>query len=269
MDEARRQPWDEARRRDLLNAVSVIVSLPPLRADAVDEQGQSLGGIFATYGYGPGSPEEGLARDFLDSLASLVAESTVSLIPSGASPNPEPRPYETGPAAEGLPQVIVTVMQDARPWLEDGALLWTLGQAALACLRRFGALVDRLNVRYWGPGSPLIFTEPMILGLCYAHVRNTYHPRANIVLESYVRNAFIGYDDPEHPSGGEYYLVRARVGRKSYVFAVNSYADVTDHYLLEGAEITMLPLPNWREEGYLPREVGKPVRAVTVQGNAL
>lgn len=257
-------PWDEARRRDLLNAVAVIVSLPPMHADAVDAPGMSLGGVFATHGYGPGSPEEKLAREFLDSLSNLVAESTADLVPVGASSNPQPRPYETGPAAGGLPQVIVTVMHDARPILEDAALLWTLGQAAQVCLRRFGALLDRLKVRYWDQSSSLVFTEPMILGLCYAHIRDTYHPRANILLESHVRSAFPGYFDPEHPGGGEYYLVRATVGRKSYVYAVNSHADVTDHYLIEGTQLTMLPLPNWRDESYLPRATGGPVRAVTV-----
>jgi hypothetical protein len=62
----------------------------------------------------------------------------------------------------------------------------------------------------------------------------------------------------------EHYLVRAKVGRRTYFLAVDSHAVVTDHYLIDGTSLTMLPLPNWTGQGYLPREVGQHVRTVKV-----
>ena len=57
---------------------------------------------------------------------------------------------------------------------------------------------------------------------------------------------------------------RAQVGRKSYSYSVTSGGFVTEHYVLDGGSLTMLPLPNWSDEGYLPREDGRHGRSVTV-----
>lgn len=219
-------------RGGLTDAAAVIVPFPPHRAGESGE-GMSLGGVWTTYGYGPGTPDEELGRAFVLGFTALVAEAAEDMVSTAASRGLEARRYEVGPAAGGLPELVVRVLEDARPVLEDGALLWAIGQAAHACLRRFRGLIDRLDVRYWGNETPLRFTEPMLLGLCYAHVRDTYHPRAVIEMESHVRVPS-EFSSPAHPTGGERYLVRARIGRRSYFYSLDSHATVTEHFLRTG-----------------------------------
>lgn len=251
---------EEARRRDLTNAAAVIVALPDTsRADWETDPSEAYR---QRAELASGASMERARQRFREDFAAAVEHAAAGLLPNERSGRVEARPYATGPAAEGWPMYLVTLLRDVRPYLEDGALLWTLGQAVHALL---------LKVRSWeglrlpAGESALTFTEPMLLALIYVHVRSSYHPRANVVLESHVRTDFPGYGEPEHPGCIEHYLIRAKVGHRSYVYQVDSHAIVTEHYRLSGATMTPLPLPSWYEDEFVPRRDTQPVRCVLVR----
>ena len=243
---------EEARREDLRHAAALIAELPPHLAGPNAPSGPS----------GCQDEYEGVQESFLDALVASVGDAGGLLSPAEAA-SLEARPSAVGPSAQGWPVYIVRFIADVRPILEDGALLYTLGQAVHAAMRQFRVTIPRLAARF-GPASRLVLTEPLLVVICFAHVRDAYHPRAAIKMESHVREGFIGYSSPDHPSGHERYLIRATVGRRIYVYVVDALSNVTEHFLLEGNTITPLPLPDWHDEGYMPHQDSKPVRSVTV-----
>jgi hypothetical protein len=156
-------------------------------------------------------------------------------------------------------------MNDARPLLEDALLLYGLGEA----VKNLIGMARRWKDSYpeWRQGSPFIFTEPLITALVYNHVRETYRPEGDVTIKSNFQTEFPGYGEPEHPGGIEHYLIQARFDGVAYVYQVNSHAAVTEHFRVEGSEITPLPLPDWHGEEYFPKQASHAVRKQVIRRN--
>ena len=224
---------DDALLRDVLDALAVVVTLPH---DSLGRDVEGRPRLVYELGWGPDFAD--LRAGFGLDVAAAVAEAASDYLPVASVP--EPRPYETGPPAQSWPQYLIE-LYEARPFLEHGTMLYAAGQAGVAIGKRVLKLFADRNVNPPISGVPVVFTEPVILGICYAHVRDNYHPRASIALSSYVRTDHPDCASPEHPSGGEVYVVQTRVGRRTYVYQISSTGICTDRSMIEGGHPAASP----------------------------
>jgi hypothetical protein len=252
--------WGVAFRNDLRDAASIIVPLPLVGVPGSELDGRTDAEVAWTPDVEP------IREEFRQRFVEAIADAANGLLPPGDRQALTVGSYAVGPSAETLPQYIVTLLQDAKPYLNDAALLYTLGQAARTILRTCRAALAKLPLRHLdGDASRVTFTEPMIVALCFAHVRDTYHPRATVSVDTHFRSRSPDYGSPDHPGGFEQYTVHVRVGRRTYVYVVDSKAYAIEHFVIEGLRLTPLPLPEWVEHGFHGPRESHPVRRVTVR----
>lgn len=257
---------DNPRRDDLLDAVAVMVNLPLYREGEEDRrEGMSLGGVFANYGDGPDSPEGALAREFLDAVVQIVDEATTGLPDKLPSSEIRAREYKVGPAASGIPEYIVIAARDIYPALSVASTLLTLGQAAAICLRKFPELVSRLKVSYGYKSSPLVFTEPMLRGLCYLHLIETYAPERVDQIQSQTRSSIVGFGSSHHPAYFVRYIFRLACGSRTYFYTVRSDAVFEEHFSIEGEQMTLHPLPYFGDDEYHAVDEIEQIRTLAVE----
>jgi hypothetical protein len=266
---ATREQDDNPRRDDLIDAVAIMVHLPPYREGEEDRrEGLSLGGVFANYGDGPDSPEGALAREFLDAVVQIVDKATAGLPDKLPSSDIRAREYKVGPAASGIPEYIVIAARDIYPALSVASTLLTLGQAAAICLRKFPELVSRLKVSYRYKSSPLVFTEPMLRGLCYLHLIETYAPERVDQIQSQTRSSIIGYGSAHHPAYFVRYVFRMDCGSRTYFYTVRSDAVFEEHFSIEGEQMMLHSLPCFGDDEYHAADDIEQVRTLGIERNA-
>lgn len=253
--------WDEAARRDLTHMAAVIIALPDLTEyeSGQDHTDRELNRQKLAWD----ERYEGVRQQFQAELVATVEEALADIPAEYLNDRLEARPYHVGPAAQGWPLYLVQFISDVRPLLEDTVLIWTLGEIVKSLMDKAREWKDSYQMS--GRGSVLIFTEPLLSALVYNHVRGTYRPGGEIVVSSTFRTEFPGYGEPEHPGGGERYLIQANCGDVSYVYQVYSNAFVSEHFQVEGGKITPLPLPNWHAEDFFPLQQPHPVRTVVIR----
>lgn len=270
--------YDESRRRDLGDAFAIILTLP---FHAEDDQGRWRYGLRPLYGWA--NPE--LIDEFKEEMRSLIVAHAGGLVAKGVVDQKtlhrvEPRPYETGPAAQAWPCFLYNPYQDARPFLNDGASLLAWGMFFRTVLDRLKGWERDKQERLPDPESesqpapaqwaPVLvdraFTRPVIIALCYADLVERYGIGEDVAIETFPR-AWPEFYSPDHPCGAESYLVRATVGRRSFFYEVAGSGDVTQHFLLTGSDLTLLPLPSFvgGEPSYGARPV--PSQRVMVKAN--
>jgi hypothetical protein len=255
--------WDEAGRRDLTDSAAVVVALPDLSGS--DELPEPFEREMHRQEFAYGSEWSAARESFQASLANDVKE-VAALLPAALLLDPiEVRPYRVGPAADGWPLYIVRFLEDAKPVLENGVLLWNLAEITYIILKKARAWPGFRQTE--ANSSILSLSEPMLQSLVYAHVRSAYEPDGTITLESHYRTDFPGYGDPEHFGGAETYLIQAKAGPVSYGYVVSSNAKVIEHFRVYDGEVQPMPLPNWHESSFFHRQEAQVVRTIAVRGD--
>jgi len=244
---------DDPFRRDLANAFGIILS-PPHHGP--DVRGNAAYGIRPQYGMA----DETITGEFAETMRSLVVGRASALAERGlvtpeAISDLQSKPYGYPPAAQQWPTFLYTLYLDARPFLNDGASVIAWGMFFRDVLRgvREWSQARRDSVDYEAipPGrearevaSHPVLTRPAIIALCYADLAERYGAGDTIAIEAHGRG-FPGFTGPDHPGYNDRYLVRAKAGRRSFFWSVNGDGTVTDHFMMAGGQITMLPLPDF------------------------
>jgi hypothetical protein len=254
--------WRLAWRTDLADAFGIVLSVP--------EHGQDE---YGNWRYGL-RPEAGLANpefeaEFEAEMRELIRRSASSLASNGLLTQQEaeaiePHSYSVGPAAQEWSKLFFELYQDARPHLADGASILAWGYflrdvvkaiwswAARKEREQYGSAAAEASVYSGNSAMPrLVLTRPAIVALCYTDFVERHAVSGDIILETFPRS-FTTYATMDHPGGQESYLVRARIGRRSFFYHVFGTGEVNEHYLLAGSTVTLLPLPNFLESDAAP-----------------
>ncbi len=163
--------------------------------------------------------------------------------------------YEVGPAASGLfVSFLCTIVRDIRPYLDDAANQVALSAAARAVYRLTRRMVTdrRPYPPDWANNHPVspddfrpVFSEPMIVGLCYSHFTDNYSDNTRITIDSVCRSPYPEFMSASHPGGGERYTIRIWTGQTSYIYSVDGKGEALDHLKIRGRLMEALRIPNW------------------------
>lgn len=252
---AAQRRWELARRTDLADALGMMLSVP--------DHGQDENGIWR---YGPrsrgGMASSEIESEFQAEMNELMKRAAFELVTKKVLTAQqveafESQRYSVGPAAQEWPQLFFDFYQSARPLLEDGATLLTLGyflKDVYRLLRDWSARKER--ELFGSPESKSYrisaislmpsthFTRSSIVALCFSDVVQRHGVGQSITVESFSRSPS-EFETVDHPSGRESYLIRIKSGRLSYFYQVSGTAEVSEHYLLASSAISLLPLPDF------------------------
>lgn len=247
-------------RRDLTHAAAIVVSLPDMSGSEqiLDRSERAL----LSQAFAWGEEAEETRQRFQVQIARDVREAIAVLPEAYVLDTVESRPYHIGPHAQGWPLYLVRFIEDARPLLNDAALLWTLGQATHAIISKARVLIGN----WYGDSesAPISISEPMLQSLAYAHAFSTYGLDGTVTLKSSYRAPFPGYGEPEHFGGRETYLIQVGASAVTYCYVLNSKAYVTEHFRVFEGQVTPLPLPNWHGDEHFSRQSPHDIRATEV-----
>lgn len=183
--------------------------------------------------------------------------------------------YQVGPAATGLiVHYLCTIYRDVRPFLNDGASLIAWAGLAVALYRRLRVYwqqrrrdmpydLYQTRANLVGTLSPL-FSEPMVLGLCYRHCAQSYSESIKDI-SIYDRSALRVFSSASHPGGDEIYTVRIwTLKRRCYVYVVDSRGSPIEHFLISGKTFQPLDLPRWFNDESVDTTGFSEVRSISV-----
>jgi hypothetical protein len=245
-----------ARRDDLADRFGIVMGVPE---HAPDDEGN--------WRYGIGMPVGGMANqemviEFTAEMRALVKDSAAPLVESGVVSRREAdafdaHDYETGPAAQGWPQIFIDLYQQFEPTLTGGATLiaWAEFLRTVASglqtwkanrERRFQDTLGEAYNRAWPSDytPTVVMTQPAIVALCYADLTERHGITGPVRIDILPRDKFKGYASPDHPAGGETYLIRFISDSNRYFYLVDGLGMVSEHYLERADEFVLLPLPD-------------------------
>jgi hypothetical protein len=246
--------WQLARREDLDSVFGIVVSIP---RHGLDELGN--------WRYG-GNPPSGMVKpeviaEFEAEIRSIIVESASPLVKAGMLSEEQideiqSHPYETGPAAQSWPQFFFEVYQQAEPFISGTANFIAIAEfirQVASGIRSWqyrkrkeveqavGDSIDQTGSLDLDPR--MVMTLPDLVALCYTDLAQRHGRGGNVVIDAFPRDHY-GYATPGHPAGGETYLIRLKSGEFSFFYLVDGRGGVSEHYLLAGDELLLLPLPN-------------------------
>jgi hypothetical protein len=246
--------WQLARREDLDSVFGIVLSIP---RHGLDE--------FGNWRYG-GSPPSGMVKpeviaEFEAEMRSIIVESALPLVNAGMLSEQQvneiqSHPYETGPMAQSWPQFFFEVYQEAQPFISGAADFIAIAEfirQVASGIRNWqyrkrqeveqtvGDAIDQTGSLDLDPR--MVLTLPDLVALCYTDLVQRHGRGGNVVIDTFPRDHY-DYASPGHPAGGETYLIRLKSGEFSFFYLVDGRGGVSEHYLLAGDELLLLPLPN-------------------------
>lgn len=265
---AAQRRWSLARRTDLADAFGVVLPVP---AHGQDERGNWKYGLRSI----GGAASERIVKEFDEEITEVIRNSARYLSDNQLLNNQQvdtiqSQPYSVGPAAQEWPKILFDFYQSARPLLNDGASLLAWGYFFLNLIhgvrtwaseteRKISGGPESQAASYVGSSimPRIVFTRPAIVALCFADMSQRHEIDESMTVESFPRS-FTDFATVDHPGGQETYLIRFRAGRRSFFYHASGTAEITEHYLLAGSTVTLLPLPDFGNEGYrtMSREPG-------------
>lgn len=252
--------WALARRNDLADAFGIAFSVPI--------HGRGEEGVWK-YGLREpgGMASRELTEAFDDDVTQIVRHAAADLVSKGVITEEDAdslhaQPYSVGPAAQEWPKILFDLYQHARPFLNDGASLLAWGACIHAVIRGVRQWASKTERQVYGASEDqaasytgssvmpgMFFTRPALTALCYADVVERYGVSQSVTIDSHSR-PLTTYATVDHPGGQETYLIRFKTGRKSYFYHANGTGVVSEHYLLSGSSIALLPLPDFLGDEY-------------------
>lgn len=198
------------------------------------------------------------ATEAASTFADLIRQASDEHLLDRVVPTYDISRYEVGPAAEGLFfSLLCTMVRDVRPYLNDAASLIALSIAARAVFRRMRSMLTERQPYSpaWAPDyQPLpeafrpVFSEPIIIGLCYAHFSECYGTGLRVSIDAVSRSPDPQFLSASHPSGAERYTVRIWTGQTSFVYMTDGHGEAIEHFKIRGRTMEALPIPNWFDE---------------------
>lgn len=268
----------EARRADLDHSISMMVVVP------VHGPGPSGRVAYGNRPFDGGFADTAIVDEFKQDIEQFLSGLGRGLVFEGFATEDQIaairlRPYSVGPAAQEWPQFILNFIQDARPVLNDGATLLAWGGFIKAVIDSIGNWVDRRKATIAEERAPQlveydprtevavkpVFTRAAIVCLCYQDMVTRSGVGTSCTVDVLTRSAE-HYAGPDHPSGMEAYLIRFGIGSRNFIYHVNAYAFVLEHYLISGADMTMLTLPKFVEHDRPRIDTPKPDLRYTIKG---
>lgn len=161
-------------------------------------------------------------------------------IPVLDSDDSEAAPYRVGPAADGLTELFV-------------ASLITVGYVVNSIQAAQYAISVTRWLKNWvrSKGDPhldvqVFFPARVLVALCENHVRNQYHPRAQLMTDWFnlTDQFYGGYSSLAHPTGAVKYLVTVTSRTKTYAYVLEGTGKVLRHSVREGEREVLLPPPD-------------------------
>jgi hypothetical protein len=202
-------------------------------------------------------------RSLVKTRASLLVEE--GLLTPEAKATVHGQSYGFPPAAQQWPMFLYNLYLDARPYLTDGASLIAWGiffRNVLSAVKEWtSARQEAVDYEAIPPGQAAqdvanhpILTRLAIISLCCSDLAERYEIFDAVSIEAHCRG-FPGFSGPDHPGYTDRYLVRAKVGRRSFFWGLDGDGTVSDHHVVASGHITLLPLPdfgsfgqkNWQE----------------------
>ena len=259
--------WQMSRRTDLANTFGIVLNVP--------SHGQDQDGNWE-YGRIPigGMANQQLVSEFRAEMRELIRQHASALVAEGLlmerqAETLDSHPYSVGPAAQEWPKIFFEFYKDVQPILSDGA-------SALGWGYFVKDLVSRIH--WWNANKQKevyesmsrqesypqewrelsitpVLTRPALIALCYVDLTKRYGIGDDLTIDTYPRS-YSEYETPDHPAGGETYLIRLKAGKRGFYYLVNGKGIVSEHYLTTGSDITLLPIPNLlgEEVDYQPRQ---------------
>ena len=256
IDQDAERRYRMARRDDLADRFGIIIGVPVHGQDA---QGNWRYGI----GLGVGGGENpAMVSEFTLEMKQIVVESAASLATNGVLDQEEvdaieSHRYETGPAAASWPQFFIDLYEQLNSPLTTGATLLAWGyflKDVASKLKHWKdhkerafqeKLGDAYSLDYPSDYTPgVVLTCPALVSLCYVDLVDRYGIGGDVMIDILPRERFSGYATPDHPAGGETYLIRFKTDSMNFYYLVDGFGTVSEHYLAAGDDLTLLPLPD-------------------------
>lgn len=262
VDPAVEEQWRLSRREDLADAFGLVLSIP---WHGQDDQGEWRFGLTPM----GGMPNMEWQSQFESEMKLLIRDTASGLVSRGLltenqAASLDYHPYSVGPAAQEWPKIFFDLYQDARPFLADGASLLGWGyffRDTITALWTWASKKEREQSEYpdaesvtfmgYSAKPSLTLTGPAVVALCYADLVERHGISEPTTIETFPRG-LAGYETPGHPGGGETYLLRFRVGRRNFFYYVSGTGKVTEHFLMVGTTLSLLPLPDFLEPSSSP-----------------
>lgn len=243
-----------ARRTDLAMRYGIIITVPE---HTTDEHGNWRFGIGRPVG---GWAEPKVVAEFSAEMQQLIDKRVVHLVQNGVLTEEEAQavashPYETGPAAQSWPQLAFDLYGNIEPLMTNGATLLTWAyffKDVFHGLKHWAETKEEETKNKLGDGYGLawpsdytpraVLTQPALIAVCYADLVDRHGKPNAGRIDILPRERFAGYATPDHPSGGETYLIRFSVDDEKYVYLVDGTGTVLEHYVEAGDAIRLLPL---------------------------
>jgi hypothetical protein len=275
--ESQQRKWEgagtEEYRDDLDFSLGIILPAP---LHGLDINGNVVFGIRPQFGMA----DEAITNQFAREMRNLIVTGMQPLVDRGTLPanvlEPlEARPYSFPPAAQSWPLYLFNLWHDARPFLEDGALLLAWGAAIREVLRKVNDWVQaRQSERNWdvvpsGQETEIqvnpILTRPAIVALCYLDLVERHKVTGAVTMEAHGRG-FAVATGPGHPGAFDQYLVRIQTNGPAYFWLVRGDGTTLDHFSLDGTDIAVLPLPNFSTGEPDEFRIAQPLYRGSIQG---
>lgn len=149
--------------------------------------------------------------------------------------------YQIGPAAQGPDVQLIELAGHIHTFIQTVVLYADLGGLAMN-VRRWWLERNRDPDGYPASSGGVIFTAPIIEGICVADVLNRHQESAPTRIQSSSRQEF--YGDPSHPTGSERYSVIVSVAaNRHYIYSIGGNGTVYECLRMDRGLVTALEIP--------------------------
>lgn len=247
-----------------------------------DEYGQWL------YGFPPSvelasSPD--IVANFASEMQSIVATSSQLLVRAGTLNETDVETFtiirrETGAGAYSWPELAIKFIEQAQPFLSNGADLLAWGYFLKEVVSKIRRWTDEKNqalrdasgqTRGFNSFNPRpVLTRPGLVALCYAHLVEQYGVSSNVSIDMFPRSRLLG-PPGGHPAQAEMHLIRLQAGERSFFYLVDDLGTALEHFLITDGDLTLLPLSELvpPEQYKLPYRYPQEVQHFTVRVDTL
>jgi len=157
--------------------------------------------------------------------------------------------YQVGPMAGPLgPEHHIVTIWENREVIASSLSLSADAFAIVAIVREVYRRLGKwaLSVNESPEVVSLSFPPAVLQAICEQHVRDVYHPRAELEARWFVitEEFYAGYQSPAHPTGSLEYLVEVTASGNTYSFWIKGTGVVTRLEVKRGKNISELPTPD-------------------------
>ncbi len=181
-----------------------------------------------------------------DNLVNDLQTKVFELAPSGMLPahaELDRHYYQIGPASQGPSVEILHLVQDVNSAIQIGITYLELGIFATS-LGRWWIKRTRRSDDYGPPEINIVFTAPLLRGMCVADVIERHGEQSVQEITSHSRQEHFGA--PDHPTGMESYVISVTIENdERYFYVVTGRGQVTEHFKVEQNKVIPLELPIW------------------------